>query len=62
MARSRDWDELAWTWTEWRRKSGRTMREPFEQIVDLTNDAAKFNSKFDLNSKYSLNKIFSYKF
>lgn len=45
MARSRDWDELAWTWAEWRRKSGRPMRDLFEQMVDLTNDAAKSNSK-----------------
>jgi peptidyl-dipeptidase A len=44
MARSRDWDELAWTWTEWRRKSGKPMRDLFEQMVDLTNDAAKLNS------------------
>lgn len=46
MAKSRDWDELQYVWTEWRRKSGRNMRELFEQMVDLTNDGAKYNSKF----------------
>lgn len=44
MAKSRDWDELTWVWTEWRRKSGRNMRDLFEQMVDLTNDAAKYNN------------------
>lgn len=45
LAKSRDWDELQYTWTEWRRKTGRNMRELFEQMVDLTNEAAKQNSK-----------------
>lgn len=45
MAKSRDWDELTWTWTEWRRKAGRPMRDLFEQLADLTNDAAKYNSR-----------------
>ncbi|XP_055642821.1 angiotensin-converting enzyme isoform X2 [Toxorhynchites rutilus septentrionalis] len=44
MAKSRDWDELQYTWLEWRRKSGRNMRELFEQLVDLTNDAARVNN------------------
>uniref|UniRef100_A0A1B0GNY6 Angiotensin-converting enzyme n=1 Tax=Phlebotomus papatasi TaxID=29031 RepID=A0A1B0GNY6_PHLPP len=44
MAKSRDWDELTWTWIEWRRKSGRIMRELFEQMVDLTNEAARYNN------------------
>lgn len=46
MAKSRDWDELTWVWTEWRRKSGKNMRDLFEQMADLTNDAAKYNSEF----------------
>lgn len=45
MAKSRDWEELTFVWTEWRRKSGRNMRELFEQLVDLTNEAARFNSE-----------------
>lgn len=45
MAKSRDWEELTWVWTEWRRKSGRPMRDLFEQLADLTNEAAKYNSK-----------------
>lgn len=46
MAKSRDWDELTWVWTEWRRKSGKPMRDLFEQLTDLTNEAAKYNSEF----------------
>lgn len=45
MARSRDWDELLYVWGEWRRKSGENMKELYEQLIDLTNDAAKYNSK-----------------
>ena len=45
MAKSRDWDELQWVWTEWRRKSGKPMRDLFEQLADLTNESAKYNSK-----------------
>lgn len=45
MARSRDWDELLYVWGEWRRKSGENMKELYEQLVDLTNEAAKYNSK-----------------
>ncbi|KXJ82378.1 hypothetical protein RP20_CCG014031 [Aedes albopictus] len=44
MAKSRDWNELQYTWLEWRRKSGRHMRELFEQLVDLTNDAGRVNN------------------
>jgi hypothetical protein len=47
MAKSRDWDELTWVWTEWRRKAGKPMRDLFEQLADLTNDAAKYNSECD---------------
>lgn len=44
MARSRDWDELLYVWGEWRRKSGENMKELYEQLVDLTNEAANYNS------------------
>lgn len=45
MGKSRDWDELQYTWTEWRRKSGRDMRDLYEQMAELTNEAARYNSE-----------------
>lgn len=45
MAKSRDWDELTWVWTEWRKKAGLPIRDLFEQLADLTNEAAKHNSE-----------------
>lgn len=45
MARSRDWDELQWVWTEWRRRSGSQIKELYQQLVDLNNEAARINSK-----------------
>lgn len=45
MGKSRDWDELQYTWTEWRRKSGRDMRDLYEQMAELTNEAARYNSR-----------------
>lgn len=56
MAKSRDWDELTWVWTEWRRKSARPMRDLFEQLADLTNDAAKYNSKL-LKTYFNYNEL-----
>nr|CAD7402926.1 unnamed protein product [Timema poppensis] len=47
MARSRDWDELQYVWTEWRRKSGQKIRDLYEQLVDLSNQAAKLNNLKD---------------
>lgn len=49
MARSRDWDELLYVWGEWRRKSGENMKELYEQLIDLTNDAAKYNSNMHIS-------------
>lgn len=54
MAKSRDWDELTWVWTEWRRKTGRPMRDLFEQLADLTNEAAKYNSEKRIEFKQFL--------
>lgn len=48
MATSRDWEELQYTWTEFRRKSGRDMKDLFEQMVDLTNEAAHQNSNLNI--------------
>lgn len=44
MATNRDWEELQYTWTEFRRKSGRDMRDLYEQLVELTNEAAHYNN------------------
>ncbi|XP_058124151.1 angiotensin-converting enzyme [Anopheles ziemanni] len=53
MAKSRDWNELQYTWLEWRRKSGRNMRDLFEQLVDLTNDAARVNNFTDASAYWT---------
>lgn len=45
MAKSRDWDELLYVWSEWRRKSGENMKDMYEQLVEITNEAANYNSK-----------------
>lgn len=45
MAVSRDWDELQHTWVEWRRRSGMKLRDLYEQLIDLSNYAARLNSK-----------------
>ncbi|XP_046420829.1 angiotensin-converting enzyme [Neodiprion pinetum] len=44
MAKSRDWDELQYVWIEWRRRSGNQMRDLYEQLVDLNNEAASYNN------------------
>lgn len=46
MAKSRDWDELQWIWVEWRRRSGSQIRELYNQLIHLNNDAARLNSKY----------------
>lgn len=46
MSHSRDWDELQHVWTEWRRNTGRRIRDLYEQLIDLTNQAARLNSKY----------------
>lgn len=45
MARSRDWDELQHTWLEWRRHTGQYIRDLYDQLAQLTNQAARLNSK-----------------
>lgn len=44
MANSRNWDELQYTWIEWRRNTGQNMKETYEQLVHLSNEAARLNS------------------
>lgn len=48
MAKSRDWDELLYVWSEWRRKSGENIKDMFEQLMELTNEAAYYNSIYGL--------------
>lgn len=48
MAKSRDWDELQYVWTEWRRRSGTPIKDLYQQLVTLNNDAARLNSMFIL--------------
>lgn len=48
MAKSRDWDELTWVWTEWRRKAGKPVRDLYDQLVELTNESANYNSEHTL--------------
>nr|XP_018914957.1 PREDICTED: angiotensin-converting enzyme-like isoform X1 [Bemisia tabaci]XP_018914958.1 PREDICTED: angiotensin-converting enzyme-like isoform X1 [Bemisia tabaci] len=47
MARSRDWNELQHTWTEFRRKTGMKIKDLFENLVDLSNYAAQLNNMTD---------------
>ncbi|KAL6422848.1 hypothetical protein ACFW04_010403 [Cataglyphis niger] len=47
MAKSRDWDELQYVWTEWRRRSGTPIKDLYQQLVTLNNDAARLNNFTD---------------
>lgn len=49
MARSRDWDELQHVWMEWRRHTGQRVRDLFEQLVELSNEAARANGLHDFS-------------
>lgn len=53
MAHSHDWDELQYTWAEWRRAIGgsKNMRDLYQQLVTLTNEAAQLNSKLLISIK-----------
>ncbi|VEN53345.1 unnamed protein product [Callosobruchus maculatus] len=53
MAKSRNWDELQHVWTEWRRQTGQKMRDPFEQMVRLSNQASKMNNFTDTAEYWS---------
>lgn len=44
MAKSRNWDELQYVWTEWRRKTGQNIKELFEQMASLSNEASRLNN------------------
>ncbi|XP_014258853.1 angiotensin-converting enzyme-like isoform X1 [Cimex lectularius] len=47
MAKSKDWDELQHTWIEWHRRSGQKIRDLYDQMVDLSNYAARLNNFTD---------------
>ncbi|XP_016909807.2 angiotensin-converting enzyme isoform X1 [Apis cerana] len=47
MAKSRNWDELQYVWTEWRRRSGMRIKDLYQQLVTLNNEAAKLNNFTD---------------
>ncbi|CAB3378676.1 Hypothetical predicted protein [Cloeon dipterum] len=47
MARSRDWDELQYVWFEWRRRTGQKIRDLFEQMAHVSNQAAHYNNFTD---------------
>lgn len=50
MSKSRNWDELQHVWIEWRRQTGQKMKELFEQMVQVSNAAAKLNSMFFISA------------
>ncbi|XP_065156187.1 angiotensin-converting enzyme-like [Atheta coriaria] len=47
MANSRNWEELQHVWTEWRRQTGHHVKESYEQLVHLSNEAARLNNFSD---------------
>lgn len=53
MAKSRNWEELSFVWTEWRRNTGQNIKESYEQLVHLTNEAARLNSKYVLDHTHA---------
>ena len=60
MAKSRNWDELQYVWAEWRRRSGMRIKDLYQQLVTLNNEAARLNSMYK-NQRYLflfLNLIF----
>ncbi|XP_060523449.1 angiotensin-converting enzyme [Cylas formicarius] len=44
MAKSRNWDELQHVWSEWRRSTGMKIKETYEQMVHVSDTAAKLNN------------------
>lgn len=44
MALNRNWDELQHVWTEWRRHTGKHIKDPFDQLVTLSNEASRLNN------------------
>lgn len=44
MAINRNWDELQHVWTEWRRHTGKHIKDSFDQLVTLSNEASRLNN------------------
>nr|XP_045608351.1 angiotensin-converting enzyme-like [Procambarus clarkii] len=53
MASSEDWDELRYTWEQWRENTGKLMRDDFVSFVELSNQAAVLDG-FDNTGSYWL--------
>lgn len=47
LAESEDFDELQWLWEQWHEKSGKEMREDYQDYVNLMNKAAIANGYSD---------------
>lgn len=47
MATSDKFDELKWAWEQWHEKSGKSMRDGYKKYVELKNEAAKRNGKYN---------------
>lgn len=45
MSKSNNYDELKYLWKAWRDASGAKMKQLYGQYVELSNKAAKANSK-----------------
>lgn len=45
MAKSTNYQELTYVWQAWRDASGKKMRGLYKDYVDLSNEAARANSK-----------------
>lgn len=52
MSKSRNYDELKHIWVEWHEQSGRKMRSQYQRFVELSNEAARMNSKPVFSSTY----------
>ncbi|KAL7025993.1 hypothetical protein ACKWTF_013731 [Chironomus riparius] len=47
LSTSENYDELLWTWSEWREKTGKLMRTDYRNYLNMLNEAAKLNGKED---------------
>lgn len=48
MGASRDYDELLWAWKGWHNAIGPQMKEPYEELVEKMNEAARDNGYSDI--------------
>ena len=49
MASSKDYDELSYVWSEWRKVAAKPMRADYENYVNLSNQAAQANDLNDMS-------------